>query len=310
MATHVTAPSRYFGEDGRTPRFRQRDFLPRVKQRTAPREAQSEVPLPAPENGQEKLLVKLLPLVRHVALQMREHLPTHVDLDDLIGAGVLGLLDAVRKFDASKHVKIETYARHRIRGAILDGLRGLDTASRDMRKKNKKAEKVYRELQAKLGRPVDDEEMAQALGVSLKKWYRAIQELHPLGVDWLRPRQSVEGKQRDEETLVADDHENPFDLCYRREQRDILNRALVRLTERERLIILLYYNQELTMKKIGAKLGIDESRVSQIHSAALRRLQSHVKAILRRPQQPSGCPAYVVAGGDARVESCAPHISR
>ena len=239
-------------------------------------------------------MVRLLPLDKRMALQMREHLPAHVDLDDLVGAGVLGLIDAVRKFDARKHVKLESYARHRIRGAILDGLRSLDAASRDMRKKAKGAEKVYRELERKLGRPVGDDEMAGALGVSLKKWYRTVQELQPVGVDWLRPMEAAELRQQDPETLVASPQASAFDQRYRREQKAILNRAMTCLTERDRLMMSLYYERGLTMKEIGEKLGVDESRVSQLHSAALARLESRVKAMLR-PARPAVPPAYAVA---------------
>ncbi|PYV07255.1 MAG: FliA/WhiG family RNA polymerase sigma factor [Acidobacteria bacterium] len=247
-----------------------------------------------PDHLLDQLMVRLLPLVKRMALQMREHLPAHVDLDDLVGAGVLGLIDAVRKFDARKHVKLESYARHRIRGAILDGLRSLDAASRDMRKKAKGAEKVYRELERKLGRPVGDDEMAGALGVSLKKWYRTVQELQPVGVDWLRPMEAAELRQQDPETLVASPQASAFDQRYRREQKAILNRAMTCLTERDRLMMSLYYERGLTMKEIGEKLGVDESRVSQLHSAALARLESRVKAMLR-PARPAVPPAYAVA---------------
>ena len=239
-----------------------------------------------PDHLLDQLMVRLLPLVKRMALQMREHLPAHVDLDDLVGAGVLGLIDAVRKFDARKHVKLESYARHRIRGAILDGLRSLDAASRDMRKKAKGAEKVYRELERKLGRPVGDDEMAGALGVSLKKWYRTVQELQPVGVDWLRPMEAAELRQQDPETLVASPQASAFDQRYRREQKAILNRAMTCLTERDRLMMSLYYERGLTMKEIGEKLGVDESRVSQLHSAALGRLESRVKVMLR-PARPA-----------------------
>lgn len=230
-------------------------------------------------------MAKLLPLVKRTALQMREHLPAHVDVDDLVGTGVMGLLDAVRKFDAGKRVKLESYARYRIRGAILDGLRSLDSASRDMRKKNKKVEKVYRELESKLGRPVTDPEMAEALGISLPKWYGIVQELQAVGINWLRPAWYVPPQAPVEESLVADDRENPFDLCYRREQRDLLNRAIARLPERERIIVSLYYTQDLTMKEIAERLDIDESRVSQLHSGALARLRTRVQAMLRPTRQ-------------------------
>jgi RNA polymerase sigma factor for flagellar operon FliA len=236
-----------------------------------------------PSGEREELAVKLLSLVKRVAYEMREHLPAHVEVDDLVGAGTLGLLDAVRKFDARKHVKIETYARYRIRGAIIDGLRSLDTASRDMRKKNKKAESVFRALETKLGRAATDGEMAQALGISLKKWYATVQELQGMGVDWLRPMQAAEQKLPDEESLPADNHDNQFDLCYRNEQRALLDRALSRISERERIVITLYYQHDLTMKQIGEQLGIDESRVSQIHSAALAHLRTKVETMLRAP---------------------------
>lgn len=233
------------------------------------------------------MVVKLLPLVKRMAQQMRGRLPLHIELDDLVSTGMLGLVDAVRRFDTRKHVKLESYARHRIRGAILDGLRSVDHASRDMRRKNKTAEKAYYNLEAKLGRPPDDEEMAEALGISLKKWYRALWELGAVGVDWLRPMGAVgmkEIKEPDEKKLAADNSDNQLEQCYRREQRDILNCALAELSERERRVVLLYYAQGLSMKQIGAKLGIDESRVSQLHAAALARLRARATRILRYPQ--------------------------
>lgn len=236
------------------------------------------------ENHRDQMAVQLLTLVRRVAFEMRDHLPAHVEIDDLMGAGTLGLLDAVRKFDARKHVKVETYARHRIRGAILDSLRSLDTASRDMRRKNKAAEKVYRELEAKLGRAPGDGEMAQALGISLKKWYRTVQELQAMGVDWLRPMQAVDNEMPDQDHLVAENQDSQVDLCYRQEQKEILAQALARLSEREQTVISLYYSKEMTMKQIGDQLGIDESRVSQLHTAAVAHLKSRVRSMLRSPR--------------------------
>jgi RNA polymerase sigma factor for flagellar operon FliA len=244
--------------------------------------------------GREELAVKLLSLVKRVALEVRERLPQHVDLDDLAGAGVLGLLDAVQKFDARKHVKVETYARHRIRGAILDSLREMDTASRDMRKKNKAAEKTYRQLQVKLGRSVTDEEMAQALGLSLKRWYRTLQELNSVGIDWLRPNHIPEICSLDESNLPGENQETPFEACYRNEQKEIVARALTLLPERERTVISLYYQSEWTMKQIGEHLRIDESRVSQIHSAALSHLRSKVRSMLK-PAAHAEVPSFVAA---------------
>jgi RNA polymerase sigma factor for flagellar operon FliA len=241
------------------------------------------------EDNHKQLVVQLLPLVKRMALQIRERLPLHVEIADLMSTGALGLVDAVHKFDARQHVKLESYARHRIRGAILDGLRDLDSASRDMRKKNKKAATAYHCLEVELGRPPTNSEMAEALGVSLEKWYRTVRELQAVGLEWFRPMGSVgmkDVRQPSEETLVADNRDDQFELCYHRERREIFHRALVRLPERQRQIVLLYYGRELTMKEIGRKLGIDESRVSQLHSAALIRLRSRVRDILRNPQPP------------------------
>ncbi|MGH9328712.1 MAG: FliA/WhiG family RNA polymerase sigma factor [Terriglobia bacterium] len=255
-----------------------------------------------PERDQWAL--KLLSLVRRVAFEMRERLPQHVDVDDLAGAGVIGLLDAVRKFDARKHVKIETYARHRIRGAILDSLREMDPVSRDMRRKNKAAEKVYHNLESNLGRAVTDEEMAQALGISLKKWYASVRELNTVGSEWMRPNQIPETFVTDENNLAADDRDNPFDLCYRQEQRELINRGAAQLPERERTVLSLYYEEDMSMKQIGGMLGIDESRVSQIHSAAITRLRTKVRRTLQQGSS-QFLPAFISASAPAQpVAAC------
>ena len=246
---------------------------------------------------QASISPNLLSLVRRVAFEMREHLPQHVEVDDLAGAGMLGLLDAINKFDVRKHTKMETYARHRIRGAILDSLRNMDTASRDMRKKNKMAEKVYRELESRHCRPITDEEMCAALGMSLRKWHRTASELHAMGLEWMRPNLIPEKNLVDEQNIPAENQENQFDVCYRSEQREILNRALSLLTQRERMVVSLYYEQDMTMKQIGDELGIDESRVSQVHSAAIVHLKSKVNALLR-PAKPRIPEAYMLVDRD------------
>jgi RNA polymerase sigma factor FliA len=229
---------------------------------------------------------ELFPMLQRVARKMRAHLPAHVEVDDLVGAGSVGLVDAIGKFDPRKRVKIESYAQHRIRGAILDSLRTMDGASRDLRRKIKQAERVHHELEAKLGHPATDPEMARAQGLSLKDWYRTLRDFQPLGIDWLRPAGHV-AEQFAAENLPAAITEDQFDLCYRREKIDILNRALAGLSERERLIMSLYYARERTMKQIGSQLKIDESRVSQLHSAALVRLRIAVTSLTREAQT---CP--------------------
>ena len=244
----------------------------------------------AGSSGKEKshdLLLAMAPLVKQVAFEMRQHLPAHVEMDDLVSAGILGLVDALRKFDPSRKVKIESYARHRIRGGMLDALRSLDPATRDMRRRTRRVEETYHLLEATLGRPVKDEEIAQALGISLKAWHRWAREIHALPSSGWRRREtaaSVRTHPASDESRAAVPQEDPFDLCYRREQRDLLKRELVRLPQRERLILTLYYQQDLTMRQIAARLGIDESRVSQLHAEALRRLKGRVQASLRPPK--------------------------
>jgi len=307
MTTHAAVtPKQIAGEArqqrGRTARQRQIERT-QVSAHSARSRAAHLACSAAQGDDRDELVVELLPLVKKVAYRMREHLPAHVEVDDLVGAGLLGLLDAVRKFDTRKHVQIETYARHRIRGAIIDGLRNLDTASRDMRKKNKKAQQIYHALEVQLGRPVADDELATAMGVSLKKWYKIVNELQPTGVEWLRPTEAEEAYPPDLENLAGADHASPFDLFARDEQREILNRALLCLSERDREIITLYYQDELTMKEIGARVGVDESRISQVHSVALARLRTRVKALLRPSPRTAAQPTILPAFGTARIES-------
>lgn len=294
MATQPAA-SGILGQKPPAARRRNRADWPGRSRRTRTTSRQRAAVAAQRAAERDELIVKLLGLVKRVALEMKERLPAHVDVDDLLSAGTLGLMDAVRRFDAGKHVKIETYARYRIRGAILDALRNLDPASRDMRRKNKKAEQVFRELEAKLGRPATDAEMAQALHISLKEWYRTVHQLQSMGVEWLRPMHISNTWHPDEDELPAVGQQNQFDLCYREEKRTLLNHALERVSERERLILSLYYERDLTMKEIGDELGIDESRVSQIHSAALQKLRTRVQALMRPPLSPAGGSATLAA---------------
>jgi RNA polymerase sigma factor for flagellar operon FliA len=235
----------------------------------------------------QNLIVEMLPMVKRLAFTIHQHLPSHVEMEDLVANGVLGLIDAIRKFDATKRTRLESYARHRIHGAILDGLRGADPVSRDTRRKHKRIQKVYRDLEAKLGRAVRDEEMAEAMGMNLAQWHRALHAMRASGPNFAErvltaapPFTQSSG----DPALLADDSStagpSPFDLCFGREQRDILRRAVSCLREREQQVITLYYEEELTMKQIAGRLELDESRVSQIHSAALARLRMSIGSLL------------------------------
>jgi len=252
-------------------------------------------------NSRESLLVEMLPLVQRVAFNIRKHLPAHIEVDELVANGVLGLVDAVDKFDPSKGVKLETYARHRVRGAILDGLRRADTASRDMRRKNNRIQTLYLELENKFGRHVRDEEMAKALGMNLGQWHRSLNEIQNVGIDSgsrILSAGPTLKLQSTEPELLADDADDPFDLCYRREQHEILGQAVSSLGDRERQIITLLYRHGLTMKQIAARLHVDASRVSQIHSAALERLKASVESLLhpRQAEVSKSRPLSMAAG--------------
>jgi len=248
----------------------------------------SHHPAPAGAAGRRDALVSLFPLAKRMAVEMRARLPANVELEDLVGAGVLGLVDAVDKFDMSKRVKLETYARHRIRGSMLDSLRALDPASRDLRRKKRKIEQLYRELGNRLGRHVLDEEMAEALGVDLEAWYGTLAELQTAGCAAELGRQPVRrrpsARADGDGAGIPDPQPGPFELLVRREQRDILERAVAWLPERAREVLTLYYRHELTMRQIATRLGVDESRISQIHLQAMARLRSAVQALLHRPR--------------------------
>lgn len=220
----------------------------------------------------------MLPLVRRIAIKLHRRLPSQVELDELVGAGSLGLVDALRKFDPRKGVKLESYASHRIRGAMLDSLRGLDPASRDLRAKCKQVAEAERRLEGRLGRAVEDSEVASELGLNLAQLYRLKLEISNLGFEF-----------RDSNFEIrVSDADDPFRCCYRREQQEILKRSLAGLPKREQVVLSLYYHEGLRMRGIAERLGVDESRVSQIHSVARARLRKRVNAVLQNGHGRSG----------------------
>ena len=194
---------------------------------------------------------------------------------------------AIRKFDLSRKVKIESYARHRIRGSILDGLRSVDLVPREIRRRHKSLEKLYQEMEADLGRPAKDEEMAVGLGMNLAQWHRELSEMQSAGIDCGTRTLSAgptTAPASCDTALLAGDGPNPFDICSRGEQRKILSQALSELGERERQIITLYYKRGLTMQEIAVRMNVDASRVSQLHAAAMVRLKAKVDCMLHPPR--------------------------
>ena len=218
----------------------------------------------------DQIVMDHLSLVKAIAIRVHENLPVHVELDDLIHAGVMGLFDAVEKFDAAKNVEFRSYAKHRIKGAILDSLRQLDWASRDMRKRQKHIDSVTRDLATKLGRIPNESEIAQEMGVGIERWQRMVSELRTIGLVSGSARNDDE---RDRIQEFADTVElQPDHVCARRQLQSTLARAIQHLPERYQRVVFLYYTNEMTMREIGEILGVNESRVSQIHKVALKRM--------------------------------------
>jgi RNA polymerase sigma factor for flagellar operon FliA len=213
-----------------------------------------------------------LSLAKAIAIRVHENLPVHVDIEDLIHAGVLGLIDAVEKFDSAKNVAFQSYAKHRIKGSILDSLRQLDWASRDLRRRQKQVDALTRDLSAELGRPPGEAEVARGMGVSVERWRTMSMELRTAGLAPLcGPRPSDQDRDRAEEFPATPDL-RPDLMCERQQLRNTLAKAIETLPVRYQKVVFLYYTNELTMKEIGDLLGVNESRVSQIHKTALKRM--------------------------------------
>lgn len=219
----------------------------------------------------DRVVLDHLALVRAIAVRVHENLPVHVEVDDMIHAGILGLFDAADKYDPDKQVAFSSYAKHRIKGAILDSLRQADWASRDLRRRHKQVEAAARELTAILDRAPTDAEMAAKLGVDVERWRQMMLDLRNVGLI------SASSRGGDHDDLPAPEFPStpetqPDSMCAQEQMRSVLGDAMRTLPERYQRVVSLYYTNEMTMKEIGGILGINESRVSQIHKSALEKM--------------------------------------
>ena len=221
----------------------------------------------------DRLLLEHLPTIRFVARRIHERLPQHVELEDLVSAGMVGLIDAVTKFDHSKQVQFKSYAQFRIRGAILDSLRTLDWSPRELRRKGRAIEETIRALTAQFGRAPSEPEIAMGMELSLQEYQQLLGELKGLEIGSLNLERNEDGGDDELSYLPGHESDEPLFRCLKGELRQRLIDAIETLPEKERLVLTLYYYEELTMKEIGLTLGVVESRVSQIHSAAVVRLR-------------------------------------
>ena len=218
----------------------------------------------------DKLTEHYVHLVKLVAGRLGIYLNQYIDLDDLVGYGVLGLIDAIDKFDPDKNVKFETYASLRIRGAILDAIRKLDWIPRTLRKKQKDIDKIYIELEGKLGRTPVDQEMADALHISLEDYSTLLKEVN------VSTLISIDENVYQFEAVKDQNAQIPERCVEEKEIKDTLARLIDDLPEREKKVIFLYYYEELTLKEISRVLEVSESRVSQLHTKAVSRLRDNM----------------------------------
>jgi RNA polymerase sigma factor FliA len=222
--------------------------------------------------SRDQLVLEHMGLVKALALQVRRGLAVHVELDDLMNAGMMGLLDAATKYEGEKEVPFTVYAKHRIRGAILDSLRQVDWASRDARRQYKQMDVVSRELSTKLQRVPSQQEVAEAMGVDARRWQTLMIEYRTFGNAAARER-SPEGEDKPAKEIPATKDASPEAAFFQAELRARISSAMETLPERYQQVVKLYYEGDLTMKEIGSRLGVNESRVCQIHKTALAKMQ-------------------------------------
>ncbi|WP_054738661.1 FliA/WhiG family RNA polymerase sigma factor [Cellulosilyticum ruminicola] len=223
------------------------------------------------EKAKTVIIENYVYLVKLVAGRLGIYLNQYVDLDDLVGYGILGLIDAIDKFDLNKNVKFETYASLRIRGAILDAIRKLDWVPRTLRKKQKELDKVYVELETKLGRRPEDVEVASFLGISLDEYNELLKDVN------ISALVSIDEYTFQFETIKDPKAPLPDDYVEDKEMKETLAELIEKLPERERKVIFLYYFEELTLKEISKVLEVSESRVSQLHTKAVSRLRASLR---------------------------------
>ena len=229
----------------------------------------------------EKIIIEYAPLIKYIAQKISSRLPSNIELDDLISCGVIGLMDAIEKFDSKRDNKFKTYAEFRIRGAILDELRAQDWVPRSIREKAKLLEKTYARLESTLGRPATDEEMCQALGVSRDEFHDLLNKSKSISL--LNIDDSALFNRGDKK-LIANLMENektfnPYSVVAYKNFRDKIKEGIASLPEKQRLVLSLYYYEDLNLKEIGQVLDVTESRISQLHTQAVSKLRARLKEV-------------------------------
>ncbi|MFH0810810.1 MAG: FliA/WhiG family RNA polymerase sigma factor [Pseudomonadota bacterium] len=230
--------------------------------------------------SRDDLIRQYTPLIKYIASRIAMRLPPNVVLDDLISAGVIGLIDAIEKYDATRNTQFKTYAEFRIKGAILDELRSLDWVPRSVRKKFHRIEAAYAKLQKESGRPATDEEVAGELGVDMEEFHRLLEASRSVSLLSLDGAGSFAvNLSRDDvmDAVASTKQDDPAEALGLSELRDEVAKAIESLPTKERYVVSLYYYEELTMKEIGEVMGYTESRISQMHTKAVFRLRAKLR---------------------------------
>jgi RNA polymerase sigma factor for flagellar operon FliA len=228
------------------------------------------------------VLLEHLPIVRFLARRIHERLPQHVEIEDLVSAGVVGLMDAFSKFDPAKKVQFRSYAQFRIRGAILDSLRTLDWSPRELRRKGRAVEEAIRVLTARFGHAPNEAEVAAEMAIGLDEYQQLLGDLKGLEIGTLHIERNEDSGEEELAYVPGRPDEDPLFRCLRSELEERLTDAIQNLPDRERLVMSLYYYEEMTMREIGLALGVVESRVSQVHASAVVHLRTALKGLAAR----------------------------
>jgi RNA polymerase sigma factor FliA len=238
----------------------------------------------------DRLILTYAPLVKYVAGRVGSGLPAHVDEEDLVSYGLLGLMGAIDRFDPSRDIKFETFAIARIKGAIIDELRSLDWVPRSVRSRARDIERAMADLERELHRAPTDEELSEKLGVTVDELDDSLTDISRSSIAALDELWTISGSSGGDQVALIDTIEDtsgpdPQGALAQTELREALGEAIARLPEREKLVVTLYYYEELTLREIGEVLGVTESRVSQLHTKAILRLKAHLSGAQREPAE-------------------------
>jgi RNA polymerase sigma factor for flagellar operon FliA len=245
-----------------------------------------------------RLLIEHLPQVQYIARRVHDRLPSQVPVEDLYHAGVLGLMEALERYNPEKKVQFKSYSKFRIRGAILDSLRELDWSPRSLRRQAREVEQAHERLRQRLGRSPSELEVAEEMELSLEEYQHLLGDLGGLGLGSLEKEAGENGEENELLRYRPDTADDPYTLCLRSELQQRVAEAIAKLETQEQQVLALYYQEELTMREVGEVIGVGESRVSQIHSIALVKLRARLR---RRVEEDAAARAEEAGAGKERT---------